>query len=55
MHLYGLVGTNLASEPFIPYNSNMMYDLLIVFSSPSLTVPLEMVALTTKRIYLMTC
>ena len=31
----------------------LIYGLLIVFSSPFLTSPLEMVALTTSRIYLM--
>ena len=31
----------------------MIYDLLIVFSSPFLTAPLEVVPLTTSRIYLM--
>ena len=30
----------------------MIYDLLIAFSSFSMTVPLEMVALTISRIYL---
>ena len=32
----------------------MIYDLLIAFSSPFLTAPFEMVALTTSRIYLLT-
>ena len=31
----------------------MIYNLLIVFSFPFLTAPLEMVALTTKQVYLM--
>ena len=31
----------------------MIYDLLIVFSPSFMTEPLEMVALTTSRIYLM--
>ena len=31
----------------------MSYDLLIVFSSPFLTAPLEMVTLTTQHVYLM--
>ena len=31
----------------------MIHDLLIVFSSFFMTAPLEMVALTTSRIYLM--
>ena len=31
----------------------MIYDLLIVFSSFFMSAPLEMVALTTSRIYLM--
>ena len=32
----------------------MIYDLLLFFSSPSLTAPFEMVALTTQRINIMT-
>ena len=32
----------------------MIYDLLIVFSSFFMTAPLELVALTTSHIYLMT-
>ena len=44
------MGTSVASEPL---NFYMIYDLLIIISSPFLNAPLEMVALTTAWIYLM--
>ena len=48
------MGTSAASEPLnsLVIVIFMIYDLLIVFSF-FMTTPLDMVALTTSRIYLM--
>ena len=49
------MGTSAVSEPhnFFIVVLHMIYDLLIVFSTFFMTVALEIVALTTSRIYLM--
>ena len=46
------MGTSIASEP-LNFFIILICEIWIFFSSPSLTAPYEMVALTTKRINLM--
>ena len=46
------MGTSTVSEP-LNFFIIVIYDLLIVFSSFFMTVPLETVVLTTSKIYLM--
>ena len=47
------MGTSAASEPIVFIIVICIYDQLIIFSSFFMTTPLEMVALTTLRTYLM--